>query len=399
MTRVLAKYNLSLINSYIFGLYGLFISTSVSISSFLAYLMLLIFLIEGNYKEKFFHIQSNPFVYAIMAFVGLHFLGLLWTEDFEGAKNILKREWKLLFILLFMMVVKKEHIRYYLELFIVGMSISELVSYAIWFEVIPPFMYATLEMPTPFMRHLSYNIYLALAIYLLLHFLIFDNKLTNKSKMIGLFFLLTMSINMFITGGRAGQIAFLILLSVMVYSLIKQNFKIALLICLGAILGVIIAYYSSPVFFERTNKAFYDIVNFEKEHNTSVGTRMALAINTLELIKGHPFLGVGTGDLLTEYEQINNVSRYKTPVMHPHNMYLLVLAQFGILGFLILVFLFYSKYKIALWKNDEWQNFRFAFIIMFLAIMLSNSYLYTHHTMVLYIFFTSFLFNFNTAQK
>ena len=113
MISVFAKYNLSRINSYIFGLYGLFISTSVSISSFLAYLMLLIFLIEGNYKEKFSHIKSNPFVYAIIAFVVLHFLGLLWTEDFEGAKNILKREWKLLFIILFMLIVQKEHVRYY----------------------------------------------------------------------------------------------------------------------------------------------------------------------------------------------------------------------------------------------------------------------------------------------
>lgn len=399
MISVFAKYNLSRINSYIFGLYGLFISMSVSISSFLAYLMLLIFLIEGNYKEKFSHIKSNPFVYAIIAFVVLHFLGLLWTEDFEGAKNILKREWKLLFIILFMLIVQKEHVRYYLELFIVGMSISELVSYAIWFQIVPPFMYATLDMPTPFMRHLSYNIYLALAIYLLLHFLIFDYKLSFRNKLIGLFFLLTMSINMFITGGRAGQIAFLILLSIMVYSLIKQHFKVALLICLGAISGVIIAYYSSPIFFDRTNKVFSDITNFEKEHNTSVGTRMALAINTLELIKRHPFFGVGTGDLLTEYAQINDSSRYKTPVMHPHNMYLLILAQFGIIGLFILGFLFYSKYKIALSKNDEWRNFRFAFIIMFGVIMLSNSYLYTHHTMVLYMFFTSFLFNFNTDQK
>lgn len=399
MTSVFAKYNLSQINSYIFGLYGLFISTSVSISSFLAYLMLLIFLIEGNYKEKFSQIKSNPFAYAIIAFVVLHFLGLFWTENFEGAQDILKREWKLLFIVLFMMVVQKEHIRYYLELFIVGMSVSELVSYAIWFEIIPPFMYASLEMPTPFMRHLSYNIYLALAIYLLLHFLIFDNKLNRKGKIIGFFFLLTMSINMFITGGRAGQVAFLVLLSVLVYSLMKKHLKIALLISLGAIFGVIIAYYTSPVFFDRTNKAFYDIVNFKKEHNTSVGTRMALAINTLEVIKNHPLIGVGTGDLLAEYAKVNEVSHYKTVVMHPHNMYLLILAQFGLVGIVVFLYLFYIKIKIASKIQDELQNFRFAFIIMFLVIMLSNSYLYTHHTMVLYMFFASFLFNFKMAQK
>lgn len=399
MTSVFAKYNLSRINSYIFGLYGLFISTSVSISSFLAYLMLLIFLLEGNYKEKFSHIKSNPFAYAIIAFVVLHFLGLLWTEDFEGAKNVLKREWKLLFTLLFMMIVKKENVWYYIKMFIIGMSVSELVSYAIWFEIIPPFMHASIENPTPFMLHLSYNVYLALSIYLLLFFIIFDKKIEKKQKIILFIFLVTMSINMFITGGRAGQIAFFVVLLVLVFSLIKENIRIALMIFSGAILAFTLAYHSSPLFFERVNLVLQNIVDFEQNHNTSVGTRMALAINTLEIIKNHPFIGVGTGDLLAEYAKVNEVSQYKTVVMHPHNMYLLILAQFGLVGIVVFLYLFYVKIKIASRIQDELQNFRFAFIIMFLVIMLSNSYLYTHHTMVLYMFFASFLFNFKMAQK
>jgi O-antigen ligase len=386
------RYDLSLINSRIFGLYGLFISVSVSVSSFLAYLMLMIFLVQGNLKERFFELKNNPLAYAVLAFVLLHFLGLFWTEDFVWAKNVLKREWKLVFVLLFMLIVKKKHINYYLKMFIVGMSISELVSYAIWFEIIPPFMHASIENPTPFMKHLSYNIYLAISIYLLLSFIIFDVSVKIKAKLIMLLFLVTMSINMFITGGRAGQIALLVMVCFLAFSLIQKHLKYALIILSGTCLSFLLAYYASPLFYERANLAVKEVANFENNHNTSVGIRMALALNSFELIKKNLFFGVGTGDLLLEYKKVNETSAYQTPIMHPHNMYLLMLIQFGLVGFASLLALFVLKIKIALRIHDELRNFRFAFIAMFMIVMLSNSYLYTHHTMVLYMFFTAFLF-------
>jgi len=388
----LKNYNLDKVNSYIFGLYGLFISLSVSISGFLAYLMLIILLINGNLKEKISELKSNPFIYAVIGFVVIHFLGLLWTDDLSWAYKTIKREWKLLFIVFFMMIVRKEHFKYYLKCFIVGMSISEVVSYAIWFGIIPPFMNATLEMPSPFIKHLNYTVYLAMAIYLLLHFVVLEYRLHNKQKWFVIVFVITMVINLFITGGRAGQIAFIVLLMVLSFSLIREHFKISVALVLGGLFSIVIAYNTSSLFFDRANKAVNEIVHFTKDHNTSVGTRIALAINTFELIKQNPFLGVGTGDLLIEYEKVNTKSQYKTPVMHPHNMYLLMLAEFGLVGLIVLLSLFYSKVKIAFLIDDEFKNMRFAFSALFFVILFSNSYLYTHHTMVLYIFFSAFLF-------
>ena len=387
------QYNLSLYNSYLFGLYGLFISVSVSISSFLAYLMLLLFIVQGNFKTHFLKIKNNFFVYAVLWFVFLHFLGLLWTEDFIWAQNVLKREWKLIFILLFMMIIKKEHFNYYLKCFILGMTFSEIVSYAIWFEIIPPFMYAAKNgMYTPFMWHLSYNIYLAVAISLVLHFLIHDKQLDKIKQIILSFFFLTMTINMFITGGRAGQIAFLVMLFVMAYTFFKTHFKLAIGILSIVSISLILAYSASDLFSKRVDLAIHEVKTFEENHKTSVGYRIALTLNMFELIKQHPFIGVGTGDMLQEYAKVNEKSLYKTPITQPHNMYILILVEFGLLGFITLLALFYAKTKIALSINDDLRNIRFAFIVMFLVVMLSNSYLYTHHTMVLYIFFTSILF-------
>jgi O-antigen ligase len=394
------QYNLSLYNSYLFGLYGLFISVSVSISSFLAYLMLLLFIVQGNFKTHFLKIKNNFFVYAVLWFVFLHFLGLLWTEDFIWAQNVLKREWKLIFILLFMMIIKKEHFNYYLKCFILGMTFSEIVSYAIWFEIIPPFMYAAKNgMYTPFMWHLSYNIYLAVAISLVLHFLIHDKQLDKIKQIILSFFFLTMTINMFITGGRAGQIAFLTMLLVMSYTFLKTHFKIAISIMSVLVISFIFAYITSDLFSKRVNLAIYEVQTFQENHQTSVGYRIALALNMMEIIKENPLIGVGTGDMLQEYAKVNEKSLYKTDIMQPHNMYILVLVEFGLLGLMSLLALFYTKFRIAFFLKDELKNIRFAFIIMFLVIMLSNSYLYTHHTMVLYMFLSSLLFNTKITAK
>lgn len=389
---MLQKYDLSLINSRLFGLYGLCISVSVSLSSFLAYLMLFLVLLQGDLKDKWFEIKSNLFIYAVLAFVLLHFLGLAWTEDFEWAQTVLKREWKLVFIVLFMMIVKKEHFKYYIKMFIIGMSISEFVSYLIWFQIIPPFMYATVENPTPFMKHLSYNIYLAISIYFALWIILFDKSINYFQRSIMAIFLLTMTINMFITGGRAGQIAFLLLFFTLMVKVAKTHLRKALILLIIIISTFVMAYHTSPLFFERVNKAINEVMHFERDHTTSVGTRIALMINSVELIKQNILYGVGTGDLLQEYAKINEKSKYRTPVMHPHNMYLLMMIEFGIIGLFVLLFLFATKIKISCLIEDEFQNFRFGFIVLFLVVMLSNSYLYTHHTMVLYIFFTSFLF-------
>lgn len=400
---LLKESNLSAINSYLLAFYGMFISLSNSVASLLSVLILLIFLFEGDFKNKFSKVKHNSFIYAIVAFVLLHFIGLLWTEDFLWAFKTISREWKLLFIILLMMVAKKEDIFKYLKFFLLGMGISEVVSYAIWFKLIPPFMHATAYNPTPFMKHLSYNIYLAVAISILVYFLILHKETQYKQKFIMFIFIfiITMTVNMFITGGRSGQVAFLAMIIIMALFLFKKNIKIAFILLIGLFVSFIFAFNMSTIFHNRTTLAINTVSNFDANLNTSVGIRIALAINSWELIKKNPLLGVGTGDLLREYEKVNASSQYKTPVMHPHNMYLLVLSEFGLVGFSVFLWMFYTQLKVAFTINDDLKSFRFAFIGMFLIIMLSNSYLYTHHTMVLYMFFSSFLYQLDdpTAQN
>ena len=130
----------------------------------------LLWLFSGNYKSKFHQIINNKLLLASIVFYCLHVIGLLWTEDLIWGLHIVHKMWYflLLFPVLFT-IVKKDYIKFYISAFLLAITFTEIVSYLVWFEVIEPFKNATVQNPTPFMSHISYNPILAFAIYLILH--------------------------------------------------------------------------------------------------------------------------------------------------------------------------------------------------------------------------------------
>ena len=121
--------------------------------------------------------------------------------------------------------------------------------------------------------------------------------------------------------------------------------------------------------------------------------RITFLINSFTLFLESPIFGVGAGDFPLEYERINE--QYSPEVdltVQPHNMYLLVLAQLGLIGLCSLASIFYLQFKIAtLAKEQIILNIGIAMPILFLVIMWSDSYLLGHYTTLLFVFFSSFI--------
>ena len=193
----------------------------------------ILWLFSGNYKSKFDQIINNKLMLASIVFFCLHVVGLLWTEDLAWGQHIVHKMWYFigLFPILYT-IVRKDYISHYISAFILAISITEVCSYLVWFEVIEPFKNATVINPTPFMSHISYNPILAFAIYLVLHEIFFNKKITNLVFSLYSFFAISMTINMFITGGRAGQVVFFIMLAIIVFQILeKQRIKSFITIC------------------------------------------------------------------------------------------------------------------------------------------------------------------------
>ena len=365
----------------------------------------LLWLCSGDYKNKFNLITNNKLMLASIAFFCMHILGLAWTEDLEWGLHIVHKMWYFIGLLpILFTIVRKEYITKYISAFLLAITITEIFSYLVWFEVIAPFKNATVSNPTPFMSHISYNPIIAFATYLVLHEIFFNKKMTNFMFTLYCFFGISMSVNMFITGGRAGQVGFFVMLIVLIFQVLdKQRIK-SLIIVLIVIPGIFLtAYQTSDLFQKRVNNAINqasEVVfsSYDKDSttsfNNSIGYRAIFTINSFAIIKQNPLIGIGTGDFPTEYAKINSI---KSPILpdaaNPHNMYILILTQLGIIGLVSLLSIFYYQIKLSLISSNKFiRDVGLTLPIMFLVMMLSDSYLLGHYTTLLFVFFSAFLY-------
>jgi len=202
---------------------------------------------------------------------------------------------------------------------------------------------------------------------------------------------------MFITGGRAGQVMFFVFLALIAYQFFRNSqIKAVIISVLLSIFISIAAYYSSTIFQNRVNTAVNDVINYNKDiKDTSLGLRITFLVNSFELIKNSPLIGVGTGDFPDEYDKVNKIN---TPqlisTVQPHNMYILVLSQFGLLGLVSFLAMFYYQFKIASEsQNHLIKNVGIAIPVLFLVIMWSDSYLLGHFTGNLFILFSALIYS------
>jgi len=214
-----------------------------------------------------------------------------------------------------------------------------------------------------------------------------------------------MIINMFITEGRSGQVAFFVLLFIFLLQLFRKK------IVWGITLGVIVlpllfvgGYKLSPNFHERVYTAWKEVKNVHYALDTSIGHRLYFWVTSWEVFEDHPLIGVGTGDYKEAYA-LKNLEQYpRLPPLiqnteNPHNQYVLVLAQLGLLGFVSLLSIFVLQVRQSFEVDEEYQRIRLAFPLLFLTIMLSESYLIVNETGFVFSLFAAVLYKRKTKHE
>jgi len=333
---------------------------------------------------------------ASILFYLIHVIGMLWTEDLSWGLHMLHKMWYflLLFPILFT-IVRKDYISKYISAFILAISITEVCSYLVWFQLIEPFKNATVSNPTPFMSHISYNPILAFAIYLVLHEIFFNKKMTILVSTLYSFFAISMTVNMFITGGRAGQVMYFAMLAIIIFQFFNTQ-KIKALFLISVLLPGIFftAYTSSDLFQERVDLAVNNITNYSENKASSVGHRITFTLNSWEVIQKNPIIGVGTGDFPNEYKKINKLNTPELPnTTNPHNMYTLVWVQLGLIGIISMLSIFYYQIKLSFFSTNRFhRDLGLTLPIIFLVLMFSDSYLLGHFTTLVYVYFSAFLY-------
>ena len=316
-------------------------------------------------------------------------------------------QWIALFGVAAYIMKNKEVIDKAITAFLGGMLISETLSYGIYFGFWK-INGKGVDDPTPFMMHIDYSVYIAIGALILLN-RIFSSRYSLKQKIFMGIYFITMSGNLFINGGRTGQIAFIIAMVIAFF----LHFKITLknfLIIFGLIFTIVTtAFYSSSNFHDRAVLAVEDIkkISIDNNYSSSWGVRIAIWRITPMVIKDNLIFGSGINSQTTEYKKLFDnvdipyITKEKKEFIythHLHSQYLQTVVELGIVGILLQIYLFYLIFKFNI-KVKEFKELKNIFLVIFIFSNFPEPLFLKQFTNILYIFFVGILFGLHINNR
>lgn len=177
---------------------------------------------------------------------------------------------------------------------------------------------------------------------------------------------------LFINAGRIGYIVLALCLLLLAWHWYNKR-GIGLASFLAVALFTI-AYLTSSIFSQRINslRTDLDLYYGGRLEESSLGSRLAFAHSSLWLIKQHPWLGWGTGSFGSAYRQYPKETLFTD---NPHNEYLRMTVEWGMLGLIVLLHLFYRQWRLIKMLKPDQQIFYQGVLLTFLVGCLANSWL------------------------
>lgn len=328
---------LSKINFLAIILLGFFIPISTAITNNLSLLVFFILVLRGSLHLSV--LKKQPVVWwaiglLVFIMIGFSYSSVGWQENLDTLAKYRELFLIPLFVIAFNQLETKKYAWFAL---LVSIIITLVVSY-FYALGIPISGKATSNAPA-FKNYITQSIMIIFAAYALILFAFLNQKYRYPALFLAM---LALFDTLFLSFGRTGYILFFILMLLLLW----QIFKIRGLIS-GIILATIIAvglYYFSPTLQHRLIAGFNDIEKYEQGHpeNTSLGMRLEYYKYSWELFQQSPLFGKGTGSFEKEYTKIS-----PRPTSNPHNEYLMIGTQWGLIGVILFVGILVSLWKMA----------------------------------------------------
>ena len=373
------RYKFYIFANILIVIYGFVLFIDYKASRAIAMVLLLIWLVTGEYKKKFKKIFSNQVTISFLIFIGLFILGLFWTEDLYAGRKILERPLLYLIVPLIVSMYQKAFLKYYVLAMILAILYTSLVTLFID-QGLLNIPYNSDE--SPYVN----RVYLAGMLIFIYTYLLSKIQIKNSVKL-NLFLGVTIILIVYaliVSGSRMGHINLIIATSIVL--LYRYKFQKIHIFSIGAFLIVLsfsLYGFSSKIKseIERTTNVLVNmnlkaqILDHEVSNRTSLTCRFEFWYYAYEIGKKFFPLGVGTGDGVLELERYigkkETDSLFKsclgdgTGQFNPHNMYLFMFMQFGLLGILILLWMLYIHLREAL-KSES-----VAFVVLVITTMIT----------------------------
>ncbi len=170
---------------------------------------------------------------------------------------------------------------------------------------------------------------------------------------------------LFVTPGKSGYLAFVVLIMVFIFFGVQKKIRIIMLLLVPLV--VLALLLASPVAKNRIFEGIDEFQNYEQSSQlTSTGIRVVMWKNTIQLLKRfeHPVFGYGTSGFETAYkQQVEGQKGWQgQPVGDPHNQYLRILVEYGLVGLILFLLFIFSFFR---------QGIKGPFYIMGIGVVLA----------------------------
>jgi len=384
-------------------LFMIFIPINIVLMNVFLFLTLIFILATGNIMVHAKTAWSNPVArFALILFM-LLFIGTIWSiAETSWAFRVLKKYNELWYIALLLPIFCSAQRREIgIQSFLISMSAILMGIYLVYFDILPDsgFTIASRHVPFSvdggFSSHIMTNILMSFVVFVSAHK--FLQCAHHSKRWLYLFlFLASGYYTLFISTGTTGQIITFLLLILLSIQHFKKQALIAIPFTM-LVIGIMAHTVENNSIQHALKKIESRIADIE---NSNPNTRPQLIIHASKLFLEDPIIGTGTGSYKTALE-IKQPDFYQRTVhkWNPHNEYLTIAVQLGIVGLLALLYLFYLQGFLSKKIQDtEQRHLAQGLVLLFSVGCLANSLIMDSGEGHFWAFFSALFFS-NLIQK
>jgi O-antigen ligase len=382
---------------------GFSLPLSTTGTSVLLGVILSLWIIGSDFRAQVRNMLAHPLALAALVLFGLYVFGLFYGKPSD---RVIFDVAHFLLLAIFLMLFREEKLRHYaLWGFLSATLILIILSYLSWLNLQHQ-MEAIGIYPHPgeplvmIQDPITYGMFVSIAAFC---WTVEASFTMSKAKKGALLFLAALAIfNLF--GIIHNKTIYLVLPVLFGYFLISLwRWKGAAVLGLTvALIAVITWNFPATPIYQNVAKAVREYREWQPNQVdlTSTGQRMGFYCNTLEMIREYPFFGVGVGGFAQAYaKKVKDLGMIQTD--NPHNEYLLVTVQLGLLGLAALLYVFYTQWRLAVLLPTRRETILARGVVLaFMVGCLFNSFLTDFDEGVFFVWISALLFSgFNPAGK
>lgn len=394
---------------------GFAIPLWVVADSILVVVLVLCWLACGGWQKRLRRVTANPMALSALLLFAWLLVGTLWGEGSPEERLLaLKKYADLLLIpLLISMGIEAQERNRAIFALAVSLIVTLLLSLALSGGILPASRVMNCDSSNPcifkipitcdqsnpciFKKHTTHNLLMAFGVLLFGVLAWKSSRRWARWAWAGASLMAASNV-LLMVHGRTGYVVLAGLVMVVFHMYFGWRGMVAAAIALSVTFSA--AYQVSTAFHDRVNLVVTGVAQWNPQMATYDGVteRMEFFYHTVKIIQERPLMGAGTGGFAQAYAMHAKQAGVPVPT-HPHNQYLLIMAQVGIVGLGLLLWLFVQQWRSTHLAGDAAYGLLAKGLMVTIAIgCLFQPALNDHTEKLFYCLFSGLLYSGNDPQ-